>query len=163
MQRLENMKLLMRMSRDGGDEQAMYQKLENKGPYLFVFKSSDNYIFGGYISVNIQENQRRRSLSDPRAFVYVLRGSRASKSFKIHKIKSKEGKDAFYYGGLYLFIFGPGEPDIVILAQLTKTHYCGENWAQNSKYSFPSPEGFESLVTNNRYNFTMDEMEIFHV
>ena len=53
-QNLEYIKLLYRGSRDGFKSQAFHDNCDNQGPTLVIIESSDNYIFGGYSSIDWQ-------------------------------------------------------------------------------------------------------------
>ena len=49
---LENISLLYRGSRDGFKASDFHRLCDNKGETLVIIKSTDNYIFGGYTSIN---------------------------------------------------------------------------------------------------------------
>ena len=53
-QNLKNIKLLYRGSRDGFKSKAFHDNCDNQGPTLVIIESSDNYIFGGYSSIDWQ-------------------------------------------------------------------------------------------------------------
>ena len=159
-QRLENATILFRASRDDSSENIWFDKLTNKGPYLFIIQSGDGYIFGGYCSINIGKGNSNIWLHDDKAFVYVLKGAKPKQA--IYKVKPNMVKDAILYNGAgFQFIFGPGYGPIHLYKSLIKTiwsHYC---MCSNHTYSIPPKE---TLVgTYRTYCFNMTDMEIFHV
>eukprot|EP01084_Bolivina_argentea_P278543 475904_1 len=162
LQRFDEAKLLFRASRDDGKAKTMFEKLTNNGPYLFVIKSTDNYLFGGYFTQNIDATNSSKYISDATAFLYVLNGAPLQKP-EIYSIKSPIGDSAIYYNGFgYWFIFGPSGADILLYPTFfTATHYCCMNRGSNLLYETPTKQ---TLVgTNQMYKFMLSEMEIYHI
>ena len=54
---LENISLLYRGSRDGFKASDFHRLCDNKGETLVIIKSTDNYIFGGYTSINWESTE----------------------------------------------------------------------------------------------------------
>eukprot|EP01084_Bolivina_argentea_P278544 475905_1 len=161
LQRFDEAKLLFRASED--DAATIVEKLTDNGPYLFVIKSTDNCIFGAYFTENIDETNQGKHIADVSAFLYVLKGASHNCKPEIYSIKSPIGTSAIYhnfYG--YWFIFGPSGADIVFFKGLfTQNHYCCMNRGDNLFYEIPKQQ---TLVgTNERYNFMLSEMEIYHI
>jgi hypothetical protein len=62
--------LLWRGSRDGFSSSVFHERCDNKGATLTIIKSSDGYIFGGYLSVSW--NSSGKYISDSQAWIFSL-------------------------------------------------------------------------------------------
>ena len=176
--RLNASKLLFRRSRDGGLQSTMYEKLSNNGPYLFIMKSSDNYVFGGYCAINIDEKDSQKYLNDKDAFIFVLNGA-TDQQPAMFMTKNCAGKDAIYHGGDYWIIFGPSHcADVVIynnhksdceskdvdmfLGSERQMHACLS--AKNNAAMRYEVTVNQSLVgTKSHYWFGLCELEVFQI
>ena len=61
---LENISLLYRGSRDGFKASDFHRLCDNKGETLVIIKSTDNYIFGGYTSINWESTEWNRQCGE---------------------------------------------------------------------------------------------------
>ena len=155
----------------------MYQKLSNNGPYLFIIKSRDNYVFGGYCAINIIEKESQRYLSDKDAFIFVLNGANDQQP-AMFMTKNSAGKDAIYHGGDYWIIFGPSGADLAIYNN--HKSYCeskdidlfsGTERRMHACFTAKNNESMRYEVTENRslvgteshYWFSLSELEVFQI
>eukprot|EP00483_Globobulimina_turgida_P005232 UN05242 len=140
----------------------MFKILTSNGPYLFVIKSCNNYIFGGYCTVDIVVSNSCKYLSDPDAFTYVFKGM--SPKREIYDTKKPNGKNAVFYNGYgYFFIFGPSGADIVIYPTWNEqTHICCRNRRDKNLW-YKIPENQTLVGTKTQFTFSISEMEIFQI
>ena len=65
--------LIYRATRDGDTKKDFHRMCDDKSPTIFIFKTPQNFIFGGYTTVpsNISNN-KEELIKDEKAFVFSL-------------------------------------------------------------------------------------------
>merc|ERR1719174_741410 len=65
-----NMILIFRASRDGWEAKDFHLKCDNQGPTLTVIKTTEGYIFGGYIDQSFKSSNKY--MSSRKSFLFTL-------------------------------------------------------------------------------------------
>ena len=136
--------LLYRMSEDGNSFDTFHNKCDNQYPALFIAKTNDGHIFGGYTSIG-WNNRSDSYLTDDKSFLfsinkekkYILQGDK--KVIGCFKNRGVDfHNDCYFYQG-----------------NMTKCYSSGN-------YSFLKGIG-KVLADNKEDTFIVEEVEIFKV
>ena len=142
-------KLLWKGSRDGFGAGTFHAMCDGKGPTLTIVKSTDGYIFGGYLAISWFTGGKRTH--DPKAFIFSL----------THKTKhSKQTNENSMQGcASYGPIFGSGD-DIRI------SNNCNSNSGSysngNKTYELPSGVDGGAYFAGTNW-FVVREIEVYSV
>jgi hypothetical protein len=107
---LSSISLLYRVSRDGLNNSTYHSKCDNQGPHLVIVKSSEGYIFGGYMAVTmpISGNGQWSTDFSSSSFLFSLKNPKGEIAKK-YPIKPENNIYAFYsHSTSYAFYFGFG-------------------------------------------------------
>ncbi len=127
--------LVYRASQDGFDPSTYHRKCRGSNT-LFVFKTTSNYVFGGFIRESI--NKTDQYINDQNAFMFSMRRNGAT-NFNILRVDgTKTGNDgsqySFYRGSTYGPTFGGGH-DLYI-------SNAGTGGYSNFCYSYECPGNY---------------------
>ncbi|CAF1576931.1 unnamed protein product [Didymodactylos carnosus] len=137
--------LIYKATRDGFDASTFHRLCDGKGPTMTIILSTDNYLFGGYVSVSWRSVNRWET--DTSAFIYTLNNPHRIPPTK-YKIKDG-GRRAIWSNSSY----GPtfGYFDLIVEADSYRT-------LKNPHYSqFPA----DYVDTTGKANLTFTETEKF--
>jgi hypothetical protein len=153
--------LLWRGSRDGFSSSVFHTQCDNKGATITIIKSSEGYIFGGYISVSW--NSSGNYIADNQAWIFSL----TNPSNNPGKFVSRNSNS---YQVICNSPFGPtfgtnvfgGQYDIFISSD------CNSN---SNSYACPKSKAFDIQSFNmkgygsfcNSLNCTVSEIEIYQI
>ncbi|KAJ5072764.1 pep-cterm sorting domain-containing protein [Anaeramoeba ignava] len=162
--------------RDGFNCKNWHSICDNKGKTLFIIKTKQNFIFGGFTSVGWandkskwREDDRNGSvgfISDSNAFIFSLRNDKNDR--KPEKFTIKKGKEEFaiYYDlgdGPTFGKYGNGNAEFCF-------HYGLQGYYSNFGYCYNLPKGIKwntgksrSYLAGYGYDWVVDELETFFI
>lgn len=138
--------LLYRATRDGDTKKDFHRMCDNKSPTIFIFKTPNKFIFGGYTTVisNVT-NTKEELIKDEKAFVFSLNQRK--------KNMTKDVEHSIYRDNYHLIIFGNGNNSIQI-----------NNNALKNKKHWSNPKGsYGDIILTENKEFSIVEMEVFQV
>ena len=139
--------LIYRASRDGDTIDDFHRMCDNKSPTIVICKTPKGYIFGGYTTLNYNnENNKVFKLLDEKAFVFSLNQKA--------KFESLNDENYIYIDWKYLIIFGDGRNSIQINDNALKSN---KHWS-NSNGSYGN-----NLNLTESEHFSLVELEVFQV
>ncbi|CAF3348644.1 unnamed protein product [Rotaria sp. Silwood2] len=148
--------LIYKASRDGFDTNAFHSRCDNKGPTMTIVRSNNNYLFGGYTSVDWTSSAGIGYKNDTTAFLFTLTNPHNIPPTK-YQIDPTKAATAVWYGSGC----GPwfGEYDLGLVANSN---------SNNSSYTqFPSSYIDTSGKGNNTFtgarNFITSDIEVFQL
>ena len=154
--------LLYRATRDGNTIDDLHKKCDNKGPVIALCKHENEYIFGGYSSVDWKN--RMSYLTAPNSFLFTLSNMYNIEPTKF-PLKNNNDGNAIYDGD-YILFFGAGH-DLYIpnnclnRVSYSKFPYTYQDTLGKGKSIF---SGNMNNNDNNKYSeFKIKEVEIFKV
>jgi len=160
--------LLYRASRDGWAKSAFHSKCDNKGATLTIAKTSEGYVFGGYIDVPWTSQNNGDWKSSEEAFLFSLRCHAGLAPTKL-KLKPDRNKYAVYHRSDYGPTFG-GWHDLCIGRC---DRYTGPDLKKGSSvigntYELPDGASNKFLTGKGFYfkgmnAFKVSEVEVFRV
>ena len=137
--------LLYRATRDGDTLNDFHKKCDNKSPIIVIGKTPKGYIFGGYTNIKLNYT-KDEDLYDSTAFVFSLN---QKKKF----ISLDQNRSIRKYSN-YCIIFGNGNNSLQIVDRIL---------SNNNHWSNPNGSYGDNLNLTEGQNFSIIELEIFHV
>jgi hypothetical protein len=134
-------------TRDGWEREVFKQKVFNKGPTLIILKTTEGAICGGYTSKNWDGSGKYTDDID--AFVFNM----------TQRYNCNHTQKAIYtwHNGFY---FGNG---ILMVRSDTTLNQHNQGYCWTGKGYYYDIEGDVSPLTNQKYNFTCAQLEVYKV
>ena len=148
-------KLLYRASRDGWSSTYFHIKCDNQGPTLTVIKTTEGYIFGGYLDKSW--HSKDQWITSEKAFLFSLK---CYADLPPTKFDIKE--DQYQYAANGHSNHGPrfgGGTDIFISSNPNEND---SSYVNPSSYTYPSDVDKSTFLVGSR-NFRVSELEVFSV
>ncbi len=146
--------LIYRATRDGFSAENFHRQCASRDNILIIIKTNTDHIFGGYISIRLNEIPARKTGEDPKAYVFSLRRGGVSET---HLMKIKRPKLAITFNTYDFLAFGsadnlaldnefPVNFDIFLARHpnINGTNHC------NIGRSYEMPDGFEKYSIHAR-------------
>ena len=139
--------LIYDSERDGDSISTMHKLIDGKGPTLFLIKSDNNYIFGGYAQDNW--NSSGNWLNNASNFIFSVTNNK--------KYTKNNADSNGIYGHNSYFIFGGGH-DIILY-----DGYCSSNTNYTNLSSYKPGNGMQSQheLNGGIKNFKVVKLEVY--
>lgn len=156
--KIKNVNLLYKASKDGFTKEIAKKKIINKGPLFVIIKSEENKIFGGYYNDQLKNCDKWIYVKD--SFIFFL-------DEKIKFLQKENDKKSFYGpNSIWICAFGQNpQNDIFISSNCNQSEksFCnfGSSFVIPEKIEYKNPENKKYFGKNNY--FKVIEIEIFEI